>query len=77
MIGVAFDKFDRFVETLTGKDTLFNTVGIGYQSPIQQLHPCLNNSIDSSANFERGVERKRNDQEEITLEVDPTPKKRS
>ncbi|CAB4037633.1 Hypothetical predicted protein [Paramuricea clavata] len=29
--GVAFDNFDRFVETLSGKDTLHDTVGIAYQ----------------------------------------------
>ena len=28
--GVAFDNFDRFVETLSGKDTLHDTVGIVY-----------------------------------------------
>lgn len=30
--GVAFDNFDRFVETNTGKDTLHDTVGILYQN---------------------------------------------
>ena len=29
--GVVFDKFDRYVETLSGKDTLHETVGIAYQ----------------------------------------------
>lgn len=29
--GVSFDNYDRFVETLTGKDTLHDTVGIAYQ----------------------------------------------
>lgn len=29
--GVAFDNYDRFVETTTGKDTLHDTVGIIYQ----------------------------------------------
>ena len=28
--GIAFDNFDRFVETLSGKDTLHDTVGIAY-----------------------------------------------
>ena len=28
---VAFDNFDRFVDTTSGKDTLHNTVGIIYQ----------------------------------------------
>lgn len=30
--GVAFDNFDRFVDTLTGKDTLHDTVGIIFQN---------------------------------------------
>lgn len=30
-IEVAFDNYDRFVETITGKDTLHDTVGIIYQ----------------------------------------------
>ncbi|CAD6203987.1 GSCOCG00012671001-RA-CDS, partial [Cotesia congregata] len=29
--GVAFDNFDRFVDTASGKDTLHDTVGIIYQ----------------------------------------------
>ena len=29
--GLAFDNFNRFVETLSGKDTLYDTVGIAYQ----------------------------------------------
>ena len=29
--GVAFDNFDRYVETASGKDTLHDTVGIAYQ----------------------------------------------
>lgn len=29
--GVAWDNFDRFVDTETGKDTLHDTVGIAYQ----------------------------------------------
>lgn len=35
IIGVAFDNYDRYVETLTGKDTLHDTVGIAYQDDIQ------------------------------------------
>lgn len=30
--GIAFDNYDRFVETLTGKNTLHDTVGIIYQN---------------------------------------------
>ena len=30
--GLAFDNYDRFTETLSGKDTLHDTVGIAYQT---------------------------------------------
>ena len=30
--GVAWNDFDRFVETITGKETLYNTVDITYQT---------------------------------------------
>lgn len=30
--GVAYDNFDRFVETINGKDTLHDTIGIIYQN---------------------------------------------
>ena len=31
-VGIAYDNFDRFVDTKTGKDTLHVTVGIIYQN---------------------------------------------
>ena len=63
------------METLTGTDTLFDTVGIAYQSSIQQLHPYLNNSTyTSSASFEIGVKRNRSEQEDRTLEVQTVSK---
>ena len=31
-VGIAYDNFDRLAETLSGKNTLHNTVGIVYQS---------------------------------------------
>lgn len=40
--GVAFDNYDRFVETLTGRDTLHDTVGIVYQDTVQS-------NVDSGA----------------------------
>lgn len=33
---VAFDNFERFVETSSGKDTMHDTVGVIYQFPVQQ-----------------------------------------
>ena len=75
--GVTFCNLGRFVETLTGKNTFFDKVGIAYQSLIQQLD-YLNNSTDtSSVGFEVGVKRNRSEQEDITLEVQIVPKKRS
>ena len=50
--GVTFYNLVRFVENLTGEDTLFDTVGIAYQSSIQQLHQFLNKSTyTNSAGF--------------------------
>ncbi|XP_032781198.2 uncharacterized protein LOC116919333, partial [Daphnia magna] len=40
--GVAFDNYDRFVETLTGKDTLHDTVGIVYQD----VSECIQENPD-------------------------------
>ena len=35
--GVAFDDFDRFVETLSEKDTLHHTIGIAYQLSTEEI----------------------------------------
>ena len=40
--GLAFDNYDRFVETLTGKDTLHVTVGIAYQT--KKLDDTIDNN---------------------------------
>jgi hypothetical protein len=34
---VSFNNYNRYVETLTGKDTLHDTVGIAYQDEIESL----------------------------------------
>lgn len=41
-VGTAYDNFDRFVDTKTGKDTLHDTVGIIYQN----IDPTLENIED-------------------------------
>lgn len=45
--GVAFDNYDRFIETLNGKDTLHDTVGIIFQDRVQDEHgiPPTGNDI--------------------------------
>ncbi|KAK9876484.1 hypothetical protein WA026_012796 [Henosepilachna vigintioctopunctata] len=41
-VGIAYDNFDRFVDTKTGKETLHDTVGIIYQN----IDPTLENIED-------------------------------
>lgn len=54
--GVAFDNFDRFVETVNGSDTLHDTVGIIYQNLVEhddatfQTPPTLDENENSIAN---------------------------
>ena len=42
--GLAFDNYDRFTETLSGKDTLHDTVGIAYQT-VSGTRFLLRNSL--------------------------------
>jgi len=68
--GVAFDNFDRFVETSNGKDTLHDTVGILYQNEpeensyetiFQQLPlPSIQNASDIITDINRNnIEKKK------------------
>lgn len=75
--GVAFDNFDRFVETKTGKDTLHDTVGIIYQnidpntqneSEVQDL-PSV--SSQGTSNLQK---RRRRTFEGVLPEEEPYPK---
>lgn len=52
---VAFDNYDRYVETSNGKDTLHDTVGIAVQNKVQlnELPIDLLNISDSNANEKR------------------------
>lgn len=45
---VAFDNFDRYVETSTGKDTLHDTVGIVYQNKSIESSTVMGNFTDNS-----------------------------
>lgn len=46
--GVAFDNFDRYVDTLNGKETLHDTVGIIYQNIDKNFHSELNEDNHNS-----------------------------
>ncbi|GBP70317.1 Chimeric ERCC6-PGBD3 protein [Eumeta japonica] len=61
---VAFDNFDRFVDTLTGKDTLHDTVGIIYQN------------ILSDANFTTPTDASVQSDDTAAASTDETPRRR-
>lgn len=46
--GVAFDNFDRFVDTASGKDTLHDTVGIIYQDIVDNSTAVHRNTADNT-----------------------------
>ncbi|KAK0176842.1 hypothetical protein PV328_000944 [Microctonus aethiopoides] len=46
--GVAFDNFDRYIDTLDGKETLHDTVGIIYQNIDNNSHRELNENDDNA-----------------------------
>ena len=54
---MAFDNFDRFVETLSGKDTLHDTAGIAYQistkDPCQGVEPEQSQPVKAVKNNKR------------------------
>ena len=51
-IGAAFDNFDRYVETVCGKDTLHDTVGIAYETSSS----ATGESVDFQAEDDQEVE---------------------
>ena len=54
--GIAWDNFDRFVETKSGKDTLHDTVGIAYQmrdEPMTNLTTLSTNDQFNSYAFRK------------------------
>ncbi|RVE41875.1 hypothetical protein evm_013483 [Chilo suppressalis] len=65
--GVAWDNFDRFVETTSGKNTLHDTVGIIYQSipteeeldAIEKNHEASTETAQSSSNNVRDLSGRR------------------
>lgn len=70
--GVAFDNFDRFVETSNGKDTLYDTVGIIFQN----MTNFLNEESDSSSrDVEIVKKKKRRSFDPVTPELVPYMKK--
>lgn len=67
---IAFDNFDRFVDTTSGKDTMHDTVGIIiYQFP-SNLNATISSASESNLNDdEGGPTRKRRRFNEISREI--------
>ncbi|CAH0396002.1 unnamed protein product [Bemisia tabaci] len=73
MTGVAFDNFDRFVDTASGKDTLHHTVGIAYQKISEDNSTP---SVETSTYSEQEPPaRKRRAFEAVLPDIAPYPKK--
>ena len=75
---MAFDNFDRFVETLSGKDTLHDTVGIVYQcdttttnASIQEV-PC---KTVEKGSVNKVTNRRRRSYEPVGFDIEPYRKK--
>lgn len=57
--GVAFDNYDRYFETRTGKDTLHDTFGLAYQNDDPTYRPVLQDSSDNTDLGPRPAKRRR------------------
>ena len=66
-IGCAFDKFDRFVESQSGKDALHDTVGISYEL----VFPEVNGSSDAENN-DKNIQEKATNHSETYLTTQAT-----
>lgn len=74
--GLAFNNFDRFVDTSTGKDTLHDTVGIMFQN-IVDCPPSVPRPIENVDENEpsTSAKRRRRTFDEVTFEMQPYNKK--
>ena len=53
-VDIAYDNFNQSVETLSGKDTLHDTVGIVYQSVSEETCGAAATALDKSSFFKWG-----------------------
>lgn len=76
LTGLAFDNFDRFVETLSGKDTLHDTVGIIYQNKCDTINDSENDIDDVTPSTTETSQKKRRRMFDILdVEIEPYYKK--
>ena len=57
--GTAFDNYDELTETLSGKDTLHDTVGICYQNKTQSVPLCQIYTNNNEKNKRKGNYKRR------------------
>ena len=70
--GVAWDNFDRFVETKSGKDTLHDTVGIAYQV-LDNLRPNILENSQEGQNSNENTKLKKRKRSYSPSELTTTP----
>ena len=73
--GLAFDNYDRYMETFSGKNTLLNTVGIAYQlrDDPEDGNEDENENPEETV-IQKGKRRRR--YEAMNLDVEPYRKKK-
>ena len=77
-VGITYDNFKQFVETLSGKNTLHDTVGIVYQSVSEETFEAaataLENRASTSSDSTSQRNRRRNFQS-FGVDIEPYHKK--
>lgn len=69
---VAFDNYDRYVETVSGTDTLHDTVGIVFQNTITNIEPLnYNQAADTSTFHYSSIRRRRRYISPLTDDIQP------
>lgn len=67
--GVAFDNYDRYVETATGRDTLHDTVGIVYQNISAESNDINFSHLDLALNVSQIQDRRRKYESSFDKEI--------
>lgn len=70
-VGIVYDNYDRFVETINGKDTLHDPIGILYENI---SNPDDSNSSMSSSDTFSHLAKKRRTFDAIIPEIQPYTK---
>lgn len=72
---LAFDNYDRFVDTLSGKDTLHDTVGIIYQNKSSMIDNTEENNDGNNQPMPTNQRKRRRMFDTLDVEIEPYYKK--